>query len=75
MYSGVKSGRIPAPDDPAVQELCDRIRVCEAELSEREEASERIRTDLEGTGGEEASEILKGPCRRPDPAAPTATSP
>ena len=57
VYSGVKSGRIPAPDDSAVQELCDRIRACETELSEREEAFERIRTDLEGTGGEEVSEI------------------
>ena len=57
VYSGVQSGRIPALDDPAVQELCDRIRSCEAELSEREDEFERLRTDEEGTGGEEASEI------------------
>ena len=57
VYSGVQSGRIPALDDSGVQELCDRIRACEAELSEREKAFERIRTDADGTGGEEASEI------------------
>ena len=57
VYSGLQSGRIPAPDDSAVKELCDRIRACEAELSEREDEFDRIRADDEGTGGEEASEI------------------
>ena len=57
VYSGVQSGRIPALDDSAVQELCDRIRACEAELAEREDEFERLRADDEGTGGEEASEI------------------
>ena len=57
LYGGVQSGRIPAPEDSAVQELCDRIRACEAELSEREDEFERIRTDADGPGGEEASEI------------------
>ena len=57
VYSGVQSGRIPALDDPAVQELCDRIRSCEAELSEREDEFQRLRAGEEGTGGEEASEI------------------
>lgn len=57
VYNGVQSGRIPAPEDSAVQDLCDRIRACEAELSEREEAFERIRADQERNGGEETSEI------------------
>ena len=57
VYSGVQSGRIPALEDSAAQELCDRIQACEAELAEREEAFARIRSDMEGTGGEEGSEI------------------
>ena len=57
VYSGVQSGRIPALDDSAVQELCDRIRSCEAELSEREDEFERLRAGEEETGGEEASEV------------------
>ena len=57
VYSRVESGRIPAPEDAAVQELCERIRICEAELSEREETFERTRAGLEGTGADEAPEI------------------
>ena len=57
VYGGVQSGRIPALDDSAVQELCDRIRSCEAELSEREDEFERLRAGEEETGGEEASEV------------------
>ena len=57
VYSRVQSGQIPAPEDSAVQELCDRIRACERELSEKEEEFGRIRADLEGTGSDEATEI------------------